>query len=200
MSNEFGNFIKELRGKKSIRETAKNIGISHTYLSTLEKGIDPRSKNPIKPTIDAIDKIATYYKIDRMILLDKAGYKSFVKMNDLLRSNLRKNLIKHSDKLKKENASFVYNELLRLADNDLKEHEIDFLNSSFKFMNVSDINENLYISYLFTRLKVDKEKKHNSDTIKEIAQEISTDIDKFVIEYLKPGKSDLSELGFDEYE
>ncbi|TDL40754.1 XRE family transcriptional regulator [Macrococcoides bohemicum] len=200
MSNEFGNFIKELRGKKSIRETAKNIGISHTYLSTLEKGIDPRSKNPIKPTIDAIDKIATYYKIDRMILLDKAGYKSFVKMNDLLRSNLRKNLIKHSDKLKKENASFVYNELLRLADNDLKEYEIDFLNSSFKFMNVSDINENLYIASLFTQLKVDKEKKHNSDTIKEIAQEISTDIDKFVIEYLKPGKSDLSELGFDEYE
>lgn len=42
--NEFGEFLKKLRGKKSIREVAKDIGISHTYLSTLEKGFDPRTK------------------------------------------------------------------------------------------------------------------------------------------------------------
>ncbi|QTQ09332.1 helix-turn-helix transcriptional regulator [Macrococcoides canis] len=60
-------------GKKSIRESANEIGISHTYLSTLEKGIDPRSKNPIKPTLDVIEKISHAYNADSIELLEKAG-------------------------------------------------------------------------------------------------------------------------------
>lgn len=42
--NELGKYLKELRGEKSLREAAKQIGISHTYLDTIEKGFDKRSK------------------------------------------------------------------------------------------------------------------------------------------------------------
>lgn len=41
--NDFGKKLKELRGDQSIREASRNIGISHTYLDSLEKGIDPRT-------------------------------------------------------------------------------------------------------------------------------------------------------------
>ncbi|WP_328053918.1 hypothetical protein [Bacillus paramycoides] len=40
---DLGLYLKKLRGKRSLRELAKATGISHTYLSTLEKGFDPRS-------------------------------------------------------------------------------------------------------------------------------------------------------------
>ncbi|WP_223588264.1 helix-turn-helix domain-containing protein [Neobacillus bataviensis] len=33
--NEFGEYLKALRGNKSIREAAEGIGVSHTYLTTL---------------------------------------------------------------------------------------------------------------------------------------------------------------------
>ena len=35
--NDFGKKLKELRGDQSIREASRNIGISHTYLDSLEK-------------------------------------------------------------------------------------------------------------------------------------------------------------------
>lgn len=192
---ELGKRIKNIRLSlgKNMREFGELNGLNATdsVVSKWEKG-------KTIPSPERLKKLAEIGNISVEELLN--GPKRFSDLTVEEKKIITERMKKFREDFRKKDAEFVYNELLRLADNDLKEHEIDFLNSSFKFMNVSDINENLYISYLFTRLKVDKEKKHNSDTIKEIAQEISTDIDKFVIEYLKPGKSDLSELGFDEYE
>lgn len=72
--NEIGELLKELRGKKSIREVSKDIGISHTYLSTLEKGYDPRTKKERKPTPEVLRKLSHYYNIPYIQLMELAGY------------------------------------------------------------------------------------------------------------------------------
>lgn len=55
--NLLGNKIKELRGDTSLRDFAEKIGISHTYLSSLEKGVDPRTNKPVNVTADTIIRI-----------------------------------------------------------------------------------------------------------------------------------------------
>ncbi|RIN73408.1 XRE family transcriptional regulator, partial [Staphylococcus simulans] len=59
--NEFGKKIRELRGKKSLREASKGIGISHTYLDSSENGYDTRTGKERKPTLNVINKISLYY-------------------------------------------------------------------------------------------------------------------------------------------
>lgn len=63
---------KEL--KLSLRKAANLIGISSTYLSNLEKGVDPRTNAPIKPTPDTLALIGEAYKIDYNELMIAAGY------------------------------------------------------------------------------------------------------------------------------
>ncbi|CAN7578954.1 helix-turn-helix domain-containing protein [Rossellomorea sp. LjRoot5] len=72
--NDLGNFLKELRGKLSLREVQEGTGISHTYLSTLEKGYDPRTKKPRKPTPEVLQKLARFYKVKYSDLMYLAGY------------------------------------------------------------------------------------------------------------------------------
>ncbi|TES23807.1 XRE family transcriptional regulator, partial [Staphylococcus epidermidis] len=78
--NDFGKKLKELRGDQSIREASRNIGISHTYLDSLEKGIDPRTGKERKPTIEVIHKLSKYYNVDFFDLSRLAGV--FVSIKD----------------------------------------------------------------------------------------------------------------------
>ena len=72
----FGEIIRELRKSKglSLRDAEKISGISHTYLSTLEKGFDPRTKKIRKPTPQIIAKLATGLNEDYFDLMVLAGY------------------------------------------------------------------------------------------------------------------------------
>ncbi|WP_174615246.1 helix-turn-helix domain-containing protein [Virgibacillus ihumii] len=72
--SEIGKLLKELRGKESLREASKRIGISHTYLDTIEKGYDKRSGKNVKPTPDTLKLIAKayYYSYDKLLVM--AGY------------------------------------------------------------------------------------------------------------------------------
>lgn len=63
---------KEL--KLSLREAGDLIGISHSYLSTLEKGFDPRTGAPIKPTPETLKLISKAYNIKYEVLMSIAGY------------------------------------------------------------------------------------------------------------------------------
>ena len=69
-----GQYIKNLRGKMSLRDAANNIGISHTYLDTIEKGFDKRSKKPVKPTPETLKLISEAYLCSYEDLMVKAGY------------------------------------------------------------------------------------------------------------------------------
>lgn len=58
----------------SIRKAAEKIGISHSYLTMIEKGNDPRTKKEIKITPETIKLISKAYKIDYDELMEAAGY------------------------------------------------------------------------------------------------------------------------------
>lgn len=71
----------ELRGVESIPKAAKRIGISATYLRMLEKGIDSRRGNTMKPTQITLRAIAKGYKIDYLTLLEAAGFLNDINYN-----------------------------------------------------------------------------------------------------------------------
>lgn len=51
-----GDLINQYRNerKMSLRAFAEKCGLSHTYISALEKNIDPRTNKPIAPTLDTV--------------------------------------------------------------------------------------------------------------------------------------------------
>lgn len=55
-----GDLIKQYRinNKLSLRDFAQKCGLSHTYISALEKNIDSRTGKPIAPTLDTIKYIS----------------------------------------------------------------------------------------------------------------------------------------------
>lgn len=55
-----GDLIKQYRAinKLSLRDFASRCGLSHTYISALEKNIDPRTGKPIAPTLDTVKYVA----------------------------------------------------------------------------------------------------------------------------------------------
>ncbi len=61
----FGERIFEARMERgwSLREAAANIGISHTYLSSIEKEYDPRTGNSVSPSPDSLLKICNAYDL-----------------------------------------------------------------------------------------------------------------------------------------
>lgn len=73
---KLSNLLKELRKqkKKSLRLASKDIGISHTYLDSLEKGYDPRTKKERNPTPDVLKKLSDYYNVPYINLMSLAGY------------------------------------------------------------------------------------------------------------------------------
>lgn len=58
MENKLGDFLRKKRGTTSLREFAKKLKISHTYLDSIEKGFDPRTKKPVRITVDTLSDIA----------------------------------------------------------------------------------------------------------------------------------------------
>ena len=74
--NNFSNIIKEKRlaMKLSLRNASQLIGISHTYLNNLEKGVDHRTGIKNKPTPETLQLIATAYDLDYNYLLQSCGY------------------------------------------------------------------------------------------------------------------------------
>lgn len=69
-----GELLRELRGKESLRDASKRIGISHTYLDTIEKGYDKRSGNPVNPTPETLKLISKAYNYPYKKLMELAGY------------------------------------------------------------------------------------------------------------------------------
>lgn len=81
---KLGEMLKTIRKELdlSLRDASNKIGISHNYLSILEKAKDPRSNAPIKPTIDTIKLISEAYNIDINLLLKLSGYDIYIRNID----------------------------------------------------------------------------------------------------------------------
>ncbi|WMM16115.1 helix-turn-helix domain-containing protein [Staphylococcus saprophyticus] len=194
---EFGSKLKELRGKKSIRQTAKGIGISHTYLDSLEKGIDPRTGKERKPTIDVINKISLYFNYDFNKLVDLANI--FVSLKNLPEEQKEiqhKKFMSIINKANNENESKVKENFIKLLERDLTVDQVLFLRNAYKFietetkMNKSNDDNNnnnkeknrnniIFIGVLLQMLNQHK----NSGKI-EVYEDIINDFDVFLKDYL----------------
>ena len=58
MENRLGSIVKQARGDISLREYAKQIGISHSYLSSIESGVNPQTKKPISVGLETLEKLS----------------------------------------------------------------------------------------------------------------------------------------------
>jgi transcriptional regulator with XRE-family HTH domain len=74
--NELGILLRELRGKKSLRAVADETGLSHSYISDIEKGFRRGTKTPINPSADTLKRLANAYEYPYEKLLKAAGYLS----------------------------------------------------------------------------------------------------------------------------
>jgi len=88
--SDLAKLFREIRLSKnwSIRQAAKNMGISYSYLSILEKGKDPRTGKDSNPKPEMLKIISKAYNYPYEELMKKAGY-----LND--DSNLTKKFDMH---------------------------------------------------------------------------------------------------------
>ena len=66
--NKLGDYLRRRRGSLSLRDFAKQCGISHTHLDSLEKGFDPRTGKPVRVTTDTLKNIADGLGVDYLYL------------------------------------------------------------------------------------------------------------------------------------
>ena len=106
MKNLFGYYIYNIRKQqhKSLRECAKDCGISHTHIDSLEKGKDFRTGKKVSPTPETIEKIAKGLMIDETSLFNLSLEKVNIKFNEYLAHSEREDL-KSNARVKIENNS-----------------------------------------------------------------------------------------------
>lgn len=78
--SELGKFLRELRGKESLRSASRRSGVSHNYLRIVELGVDPRTGAPVNPSPETLKKLSDAYKHPYKDLMEKAGYLDIVNM------------------------------------------------------------------------------------------------------------------------
>ena len=85
MENKLGKFLIEKQGSMSLREFAKRLDISHTYLDSLEKGYDNRTKKPVIITVDTLSKIAEALDepLEKLVSLSKNEDYIPINVNDI---------------------------------------------------------------------------------------------------------------------
>lgn len=99
--------------KLSLRDASKLIGISHSYLFNLEKGVDPRNGSLINPTPETLDLISKAYNLNYNELLNIVGYledepyPNANKFIDLVREEVKRYGYDLNDKSKEEIAKLI---------------------------------------------------------------------------------------------
>ncbi|MBE6891545.1 MAG: helix-turn-helix transcriptional regulator [Ruminococcaceae bacterium] len=111
MSMDFGEMLLKERTKRglSLRAASAIIGISHTYLSELESGHDPRSGQKPLPSSDVMYKICKAYEIDETETSALMGYQDEDSMFLYMAERFRK--------LKKEDPA-KYRRFLNIINED----------------------------------------------------------------------------------
>lgn len=190
--NDFGKKLKELRGDQSIREASRNIGISHTYLDSLEKGIDPRTGKERKPTIEVIHKLSKYYNVDFFDLSRLAGV--FVSIKDTPKEVKREEINKMKKRFKEyfnDTELIVKENYLDIMSKKLTYRESIFWQNLYNFyiqekdsdyLKIKDEEDTDILTFIASLFKILTENKHSNDD--RIFKDISNDFNKFLKSYL----------------
>lgn len=75
---DFGEILLKERNKRglSLRSASAVIGISHTYLSELENGYDPRTGQKPLPSTDVLYKICRAYELEPSVASSVLGFRN----------------------------------------------------------------------------------------------------------------------------
>ncbi|WP_425059171.1 hypothetical protein SCACP_38440 [Sporomusa carbonis] len=78
--NNLGSYIRAKRDEKglSLRDFAKQCGLSHSYIDNIEKGYDSKTKKPMSPTLDTLEKLAIGLGVPLSDVMIQAGYNGFI--------------------------------------------------------------------------------------------------------------------------
>ncbi|QJD87586.1 helix-turn-helix domain-containing protein [Cohnella herbarum] len=74
MNQKFGEKLRELRGKMTLRDVAKLTGLSHTYIRDLELGNNRKTNKPPIPSRETLRKLSEAYDHPYGDLLEYSGY------------------------------------------------------------------------------------------------------------------------------
>lgn len=93
---KLGEILKETRENLnlSIRAAAEKIGLSHSYLGIIEKAYDKRTKSSNRPSVETIQMLAEFYKLDTNLLLELAGYEVYLKETEVIHSDAVPDILK----------------------------------------------------------------------------------------------------------
>ncbi|EKQ52406.1 MULTISPECIES: helix-turn-helix transcriptional regulator [unclassified Clostridium] len=123
--DDLGTLLKEKRNelKLSLRDAASLIGISHSYLSMLEKGIDPRNNSVIKPTPETLNLISNAYNIDYNKLMKLVGYINLntdeqTNLTEKDKKDIQKDLKEIMDEYREQKDGSKYYNGVELQDED----------------------------------------------------------------------------------
>lgn len=209
--NEFGRKIKKLRldKKESLRTASSNIGISHTYLDSLEKGYDPRTKKERKPTSDVVLKIAEYYDYPFLKLMQLLGM-YMKELDDEQLEELTNNFSEYvsntktdfgisEDEIKKQSLDLaialrnetrsrktkVKNELLNLLKQDLSYSQVLYLLNSLEFFEDNSHEEVLFVALLLQQLNSNRSSKDI-----DVYNDLKNEFNEFLQSYLNIKQGD----------
>lgn len=75
MSTRLGEIIKKRRKELglSYRKLSELSGISHSHISSIEKGVEPKTKKPVRPSLEIIEKLAKGLQLDLGELLSEVS-------------------------------------------------------------------------------------------------------------------------------
>lgn len=121
--NDFGKYLKELRGNRSLREMERITGLSHTYLSTLEKGMDPRSGKERKPTPETLKKLSETLEVSYIQLMKRAGYVVNIQESGLMEAT-EKIILSATSAMEIEKEIHLLNENLDKLKEELKKYKV----------------------------------------------------------------------------
>ncbi len=73
--HDMGEKLRIIRIEKnlSLREAAERMGVSHTYLNALEKGVNPQTGRPVNPSAKTLRRVSETYNIpmEELLLTDR---------------------------------------------------------------------------------------------------------------------------------
>jgi len=69
--NKLGEAIRRARGGKSLRQFARETGVSHTHIDSIERGRDPRTGKRVNITVTTLAKISQATGIPLSALIEK---------------------------------------------------------------------------------------------------------------------------------
>jgi transcriptional regulator with XRE-family HTH domain len=118
--SEISELLRKLRGKDSLREASKKTGISHNYISIIEKGVDPRTGAPINVTPDTLKSYSKGYHYDYELLMVVAGHIEKTETNNGDMDDPNKlRMLEIMERIKKENLAII----LDFAEHRLSKQE-----------------------------------------------------------------------------